>query len=368
MMKKNLITSWALCTLLLLSKDCFPQIDINDLRKINIGVDLFSSRNNIKKLFATKGNLYKYESFSGVYTLDFEKSIFNKCENANFSFLYVYDTLSEMKIKWNYLFNEKSNESRGFIQSLEKILSDLSLRNSEIKLQKTYSNLSLKKIKSLIDKIDSVLKSKHEKNNFDIYSGTNVYFCNFNSNDQRILLLDVSVWHGIHSWSGEKPPASISMQINISLTTPEFVGYRSKYGMYGTASYVNDQKSIDLIFKNGVYSLPVKLNNILSLDFVLDLGASDVSISPDVFLVLYKSGTIKESDFIGEQRYQFADGSTSKSSVFNLSKLIIGDIELNNVRASVSNNINSPLLLGQSALKKLPSYKIDNQNSKLIIE
>ncbi len=358
----------AICSLLVFSNACFSQIDINDLKKINIGVDLFTSRNDIKKLFTTKGHLYKYESFSGVYILDFEKSIFNKCENANFSFLYVYDTLSEMKIKLSYLFNEINNESRGLCNRWKNYLTDISHSNSEIKLQKTYSNLNLKKIQSLIDKIDSIHKSKYEKDNFGIYSGSNVYFCDFNPNDRRILLLDVFVWHGIHSWSGEKPPASISMQISISLTTPEFMDYRSKYGMYGTASYVYDQKSIDLIFKNGVYSLPVKLNNVLSLDFILDLGASDVSISPDVFLVLYKSGTIKESDFIGEEKYQFADGSTSKSSVFNLSKLVIGDIELNNVRASISNNINSPLLLGQSALKKLPSYKIDNQNSKLIVE
>lgn len=346
----------------------FSQLAINDLKNINIGVNLFNTRNDIRKSFTTKGNLYKYESFSGVYTLNFEKSIFNKCENANFSFLYVYDTLSEMNIKLSYLFNEKNNESRGFMQSLEKLLTDISHSGNDIKLQKEFSNLNFEKIQLLVDKIDSIHKSNYEMNNFGIYSGTNLYFCDFKPNDRRILVFDVSVWHGIHSWSGEKPPASISMQISISLTTPEFMGYRSKYGMYGTASYVNEQKSIDLTFKNGVYSLPVKLNNTLSLDFILDPGASDVSISPDVFLVLYKSGTIKESDFIGEEKYQFADGSTSKSSVFNLSKLLIGDIELTNVRASISSNINSPLLLGQSALKKMPSYKIDNQSNMLILD
>ena len=367
-MKKRNKIHWVLFSLLIYSNTCFSQINIDNLNKINIGVDVFTSRNTIKNLFTTKGSLYKYESFSGVYSLDFEKSIFNKCENADFSFFYVYDTLSEMRVKLSYLFNEKTNETRGFMQSLEKLLADINQGNNKIKYQNKFSNLNLRKIESLINKIDSIHKSKFEKDNFGIYSGSNVCFCDFIPNDRRVLIFDVNIWHGIHSWSGEKPPASISLQINISLTTPEFMGYRSKYGVYGTASYVYDQKSIDLSFKNGVYSLPVRLNNVLNLDFILDLGASDVSISPDVFLVLYKSGTIKDSDFIGEEKYQFADGSTSKSSVFNLSKLLIGDIELNNVRASISNNINSPLLLGQSALKKLPSYKIDNQNNKLIVE
>jgi len=117
-----------------------------------------------------------------------------------------------------------------------------------------------------------------------------------------------------------------------------------------------------------VYNLPVKLNDNLTLNFILDLGASDVSISPDVLLVLLKTGSISESDFIGEETYQFADGSTAKSKVFNLKSLKIGDIEINNVRASVSGSVNSPLLLGQSALKKLGKYQIDNNNSVLIIE
>jgi len=93
-----------------------------------------------------------------------------------------------------------------------------------------------------------------------------------------------------------------------------------------------------------------------------------VSLSPDVFLVLYRAGTISESDFIGTETYKFADGSTAKSNVFNLKSLKIGDFELKDVRASISNNISSPLLLGQSALKKLPSYRIDNQNNKLVID
>lgn len=128
------------------------------------------------------------------------------------------------------------------------------------------------------------------------------------------------------------------------------------------------QKVINLKDKNGIYSLPVKINNTLTLDFVLDLGAADVNLSQDVFSVLVKAGAIKISDYIGEQNYLLADGTAIKSNVINLKSLKIGEKEIKDVRASISNSANSPLLLGQSALKKLGKYSIDNNNSTLIIE
>jgi clan AA aspartic protease (TIGR02281 family) len=130
----------------------------------------------------------------------------------------------------------------------------------------------------------------------------------------------------------------------------------------------DSKKEIQLKEKDGIYSLPVKINNTLTLDFVLDLGAADVNLSQDVFSVLVKAGAIKSSDYIGEQNYQLADGTIIKSNVINLKSLKIGEIEIKDVRASISNSADSPLLLGQSALKKLGKYSIDNTNSLLIIE
>jgi predicted aspartyl protease len=125
---------------------------------------------------------------------------------------------------------------------------------------------------------------------------------------------------------------------------------------------------IKLKLENGIYKIPVVLNHMLTIDFVLDLGASDVFVSPDIFSVLLKAGTIDDLDFIGSQTYQLADGSTAKSSVFNIKTLLIGDKEIKNVRTSVSNSLSSPLLLGQSALRKLNSYRIDNSQHLLIID
>lgn len=143
---------------------------------------------------------------------------------------------------------------------------------------------------------------------------------------------------------------------------------KSNSGMRYIAKDEYQNKEIKLKEINGIYSLPVKLNDNLTIDFILDLGASDVSISQDVFSVLVKAGSIEQSDFIGEQNYQLADGTIVKSKVFNLKSLKIGEFEIANVRASISNLTNSPLLLGQSALKKLGKYQIDNTKLVLSIE
>ena len=139
------------------------------------------------------------------------------------------------------------------------------------------------------------------------------------------------------------------------------------WGPDGKAITIEPANIIKLKEHEGVYKLPVRINNVITLDFILDLGASDVSLSKDVFLVLYKAGTIDETDFIGNENYQLADGSIIKSSIFNLKTLTIGEKQIKNVRASISKSTDAPLLLGQSALKKLNSYKIDVSKTLLII-
>ena len=86
------------------------------------------------------------------------------------------------------------------------------------------------------------------------------------------------------------------------------------------------------------------MNNVITMDFILGLGASNVLISPGLLIVLIKSGTINAADFIGNEIYQSADGSVAKSKTFYLRKLMIGNTEILNVRATVSSSINAPLL------------------------
>jgi hypothetical protein len=84
-----------------------------------------------------------------------------------------------------------------------------------------------------------------------------------------------------------------------------------------------------------VYIIPVTINGTLPLDFVLDSGASDVSIPADVVLTLIRTGTLTKGDFIGTQTYQLADGSSAPSDVFRIRSLKIGSVVLENVIASL---------------------------------
>jgi hypothetical protein len=351
---------------LLFATDSFSQLKISDLPRFHIGYDSLSSRKEVAKLFSVRGNLFKSQTYSSVYDHVFENTTFNYCENATCKFIYVNDKLFNLSFDLSYSINQEKYEALNYLKSIETLLSALAEKNYLFKFQPKYSNaINLKKINSIIDSSSFYLKTKTKSNErFEFkYSGENVYTPE-SDKDLRILILNTSI---AKENNDDKSTKQLFLNISIQLTRRDYYQDYFKYST-GGSKLVKDNTEIDLVFENGVYKLPVNLNGVMSLDFILDLGASDVSLSPDVFLVLYRAGTISESDFIGTSTYRFADGSTAKSDVFNLKSLRIGDFQLKDVRASISNNINSPLLLGQSALKKLPSYRIDNQNNKLIVE
>src|SRR5712691_500594 len=93
-------------------------------------------------------------------------------------------------------------------------------------------------------------------------------------------------------------------------------------------------EEIPLIKSGGVYELPVEVNGVITLNFVLDTGASEVNIPADVALTLYRTGTIRDVDFLPGQTYTLADGSLLKSSRFLLQTLKIGNSRIVNVPAS----------------------------------
>lgn len=116
----------------------------------------------------------------------------------------------------------------------------------------------------------------------------------------------------------------------------------------------------------GVYEVPVIVNNVLKINFIIDSGAADVSISPDVALTLLKTGTIGQNDWLPGKHYTFADGSSTKSTRFNIQSMMLGNHILRDVVCRIDDNIEAPMLLGQSALTKLGSYQIDYRRGTLI--
>src|SRR5262249_3965970 len=109
----------------------------------------------------------------------------------------------------------------------------------------------------------------------------------------------------------------------------------------------------------GTFVVPVEINGAISLDFTIDSGAADVSVPADVFSTLTRTGTIRDTDILGEETYVLADGSETKSITFTIRSLRVGQTVVENVRGSIVSAKGS-LLLGQSFLERLKSWSIDN--------
>lgn len=117
--------------------------------------------------------------------------------------------------------------------------------------------------------------------------------------------------------------------------------------------------------ENGVKYVAVKVNGV-GLDMIFDTGCSGALISVAEANYLCQKGKLTQEDILGTAKSQIADGSVVEDMVVNLKEVIINDqILCPNVRATVSGNINAPLLLGNEILDRLATIKIDNENETL---
>ena len=113
---------------------------------------------------------------------------------------------------------------------------------------------------------------------------------------------------------------------------------------------------------SGVYLVPIKVNG-LDLKFIFDTGASSICLSSAEALVMLRQGQITQNDFVGQQQFQDATGGISVGTIIRLHTVEIGGIVLENVEANVVDNIQAPLLLGQTALSKFGKVTIDYNNN-----
>jgi len=115
-----------------------------------------------------------------------------------------------------------------------------------------------------------------------------------------------------------------------------------------------------------VYSLPILVNGLITLNFVLDSGASEVVIPSNFVSTLLRAGTITERDFLPGKSCRLADGSIMRSSRFTIKELNIRGYRLLDVPCIVCPATGRPLL-GQSFLNRMESWTLDNRSHKLIL-
>lgn len=145
-------------------------------------------------------------------------------------------------------------------------------------------------------------------------------------------------------------------------------GHRNKNGTLlpqGNSSHaktsdrrIKGSTRVKMIKENGVYYVPITVNG-LNLRFVFDTGASSVLISSAEAAVMYRQGLITQDDILGQTQMKDASGNISTGTIVNLKTVVIGGITLQNVEASVVDNMQAPLLFGQSALSKFGKVSID---------
>lgn len=119
--------------------------------------------------------------------------------------------------------------------------------------------------------------------------------------------------------------------------------------------------------KGGVFVLPATVNGSAETYFVVDSGASNVQIPQEVADDLTRQGTLAQGDFLGDRSFVLADGRKLVQRSVRLRSIRVGDRTMDNVLASVGAP-HSQALLGQSLLRRLNWWKIDNVRNAIELE
>jgi aspartyl protease family protein len=118
---------------------------------------------------------------------------------------------------------------------------------------------------------------------------------------------------------------------------------------------------------NGVYQIPVEVDGV-EMYFIFDTGAGMISISNTEVNFLIKQGKLRQEDVIGSANFMDANGDISVGTIISLKTVKIGDRTLHDVHASVVDNLDAPLLMGQSALEQFGKISIDYKRGVIEFE
>jgi clan AA aspartic protease (TIGR02281 family) len=118
--------------------------------------------------------------------------------------------------------------------------------------------------------------------------------------------------------------------------------------------------------KSNLYEVICSINGV-PMKFLFDTGASGVLLSRTEADFLLKNDYLKSYDIGEKRKSKIANGSIVESTGVKLRKFKIGDLELENIDASIMDSPDVDLLLGQSVLQKFGKVEIDNERSVMII-
>jgi clan AA aspartic protease (TIGR02281 family) len=123
-------------------------------------------------------------------------------------------------------------------------------------------------------------------------------------------------------------------------------------------SLAQGPEEIHIERRGSSYYVPVRINDTITLPFLLDTGAGDLAIPTDVARTLIRAGALKSSDLIGKRSYQIANGSVEVSPLVAIREVQVGEHVVRNVTAGITPTNGEPLL-GQSFLSKFGVVTVD---------
>ena len=129
---------------------------------------------------------------------------------------------------------------------------------------------------------------------------------------------------------------------------------------------VTDREDIPLKKDGNTFLVPVSINSLPEIGFILDSGASNVVIPAEIAFTLWRTGTLKSTDFIGNKVYVLADGRKLPSPTFRIRELRVGQYVMRDVVGTLS-PLGADPLLGGSFLSRFASWSIDNNRNVLVL-
>jgi hypothetical protein len=178
----------------------------------------------------------------------------------------------------------------------------------------------------------------------------------FRKNDLKLGKKDYKLYYEDRDFSGGIPDLYYA---GVILRTTLIKGENILRGNKNTFAFP--------LLKNGSsYLIKIKFGNIIKT-YLLDSGASDMTIDDQTFQYLKSTNQLSIENNLTTREYILADGSKVEYKRLQIPTFSINDIIINNINAVLVGN-GKPLLLGKSFLDNFKSWKVDNNTNTLIVE
>ena len=118
---------------------------------------------------------------------------------------------------------------------------------------------------------------------------------------------------------------------------------------------------------DGLFEIPVTINEKITIDFIFDSGCAELFMAPDLYNILKMRGGLDSSDFIRNITIKTAQGAREICKEYRLKSVTLGNSTIFNVEAIVSNSINASMLLGQNVLSRFGKIHFDYKKQELVI-